>query len=115
VFLILYPFIDEEVLTSKIFAHNLFEDESLLGQLEKLLGLTAAKPFECVGTVREAQAAFYLSLTKMQREIRPLPRLLKVLTPQVLSGRNDWPDLEEKLLQSRAKNYLPDWAKKLVE
>jgi hypothetical protein len=114
VFLILYPFIEEELLTTKIFSHNLLADTSLLPELAKLLGLTSAKPFECVGTRDEAQAAFYLSITKIQTAKKPLPPLLAQLSPEVLSARTDWTELTQKLLAAQAPNFAPTWAQPLL-
>jgi UDP-N-acetyl-alpha-D-muramoyl-L-alanyl-L-glutamate epimerase len=46
---------------SAIFGKNLFEDKSLLGLYRQLWGIEGFKPFECVGTPEETQAAFYLA------------------------------------------------------
>jgi UDP-N-acetyl-alpha-D-muramoyl-L-alanyl-L-glutamate epimerase len=45
----------------KIFGHNLFQDESLLPLFKELWGAEGFKPFECVGTPEEVQAALYLA------------------------------------------------------
>jgi hypothetical protein len=115
VFLILYPFIETQVLTTKIFTHDLFTDETLLPVLQKLLGLTPAKPLECVGTRDEAQAAFYLCVTKLQQANQPLPPLLAQLIPEILPTRPDWPALVAKLLSERAPNFAPTWVQEWLK
>ncbi|MCL2194847.1 MAG: hypothetical protein FWB76_02735 [Oscillospiraceae bacterium] len=56
VYLMLAPFLSSAQ-TDKIFGENLLELQELSGELQGLLGQTAEKPFECVGTVAEAKAA----------------------------------------------------------
>jgi hypothetical protein len=60
VFLLLSAFIAKEKLVA-IFGHNLFEDAALESVFEELLGLRAMKPFDCVGTPKEAAAALFLA------------------------------------------------------
>jgi len=45
----------------EMFGHNLFEDAALLPLYRQLWGTEGFKPFECVGTPEEAQAACYLA------------------------------------------------------
>lgn len=44
-----------------IFKKNLFDDQNLVGTYRQLWGAEAFKPFECVGTPEETQAAIYLA------------------------------------------------------
>ena len=83
----------------EIFGHNLFEDTSLLPLYRQLWGETGFKPFECVGTPEETQAALYLAMhhhgysnTPVMRafernvlpEIKQPGRLVRdLLTPQL--------------------------------
>ena len=55
-FVILSPFINQETLIG-IFNKNLFNDMSLKPILMELTGIADIKPFECVGTVSEVNAA----------------------------------------------------------
>ncbi len=71
-FIILSPFVDKDVL-SNIYGNNLFDNESLLPYLKELCGLTAIKPFECVGTVEEV----CLALTATVQRYQTLPPLLQ--------------------------------------
>lgn len=56
VYIILSPFLPERALVS-IFGHNLLDDASLQTEFDQLLGRSATKPFECVGTIEEVRAA----------------------------------------------------------
>lgn len=86
VFASLYPFIGEKVI--KIFKKNLFEDKSLLPTMLQLIGLKKFKPFECVGTIKESQTAFYLSWKKYKEKFPgKLPILLKNFENKILSKK----------------------------
>ncbi len=54
--IILSPFIDKQDII-KIFDKDILDDDSLLPVLNELTGTTPVKPFECVGTVDEVNAA----------------------------------------------------------
>jgi len=60
VFAMLAAFLPKETL-ARTFGKNLFDDELLLPLYRELLGLEGFKPFECVGTPEETQAAFLLA------------------------------------------------------
>ncbi len=76
VYIILSPFLSPEELT-KIFGSNLLDKEELRADFIGLTGQAESKPFECVGTVREVNAA--LTETKRQYLARgeKLPLLLQ--------------------------------------
>jgi hypothetical protein len=57
-YIILSPFIDPEKLKN-IFGHDLLDDRELLPLLKQLTGIADEKPFECVGTVGEVNAALH--------------------------------------------------------
>jgi len=59
VYLMLAPFLPEDHMI-KIFGENLLESPHLTEELQALLGYRDEKPFECVGTIDEARAAFAL-------------------------------------------------------
>jgi UDP-N-acetylmuramoylalanine--D-glutamate ligase len=59
-FLILSAFLPKQELLD-IFKKNLFEDRNLLPTFQDILGFGKMKPFDCVGTFEEAQAALILS------------------------------------------------------
>jgi len=74
VYMTLYPYLKREELM-KIFGQDLFdastssvqEKKKLLLTIKSLIGWGRAKPFECVGTKKESQTAFNLSLKKARR------------------------------------------------
>ena len=73
-FIILSPFLKPEVLID-IFGSNLLEKESLRNYFKELAGIANEKPFECVGTVDEVNAALCMAIP-MYKE-NPLPLLLQ--------------------------------------
>ena len=73
-FIILSPFVEHTKLVS-IFAKDLFEDETLIPLLDQLTGITEEKPFECIGTLDEVNAAMKHCLEKFP--IDKLPPLLQ--------------------------------------
>ncbi|MDO5561496.1 MAG: hypothetical protein Q4G02_01850 [bacterium] len=98
VFLMLSPFIDEQILTTQIFDHNLFEDENLLTIFKQLLGLLPTKPLECVGSIEESQLAFYLTVNKYEAEGKNLPALLQQLKDEIFALPVDWQKRQQELL-----------------
>jgi len=71
-FVILSPFLTPEQLV-EIFGKNLLDDRELEGYFDELTGLSAIKPFECIGTVEEVNAALCLA----QNQYHDLPYLLQ--------------------------------------
>ena len=100
VFTILYPFLEEKELVGPIFPENLFEKESIVEVSKELMGLDSTKPFECVGTHEETQAAFYLSIKKWQKNNpgKELPIVLKEVNKKVLTNIPDLDKTAELLL-----------------
>lgn len=70
----LYPFLEKKQLL-RIFGRDLFENKKLLPAMKGLINPEIAKPFECVGTKKESQLAFKLSLEKAKKEGK-IPYLL---------------------------------------
>ena len=100
VFTILYPFVDEQQLTTKIFAENLFNKPTMKQTAQELMGLDATKPFECVGTHEETQTAFYLSIKKWQKTHpnEPLPVVLEFVNQTILKTVPDLATTAQMLL-----------------
>lgn len=67
------PFLSEDHLFG-IFGENLYEKASLAPILDQLTGVAENKPFECVGTIKEVNAALNASIRK--RQGKDLPALL---------------------------------------
>lgn len=103
--IILSPFIEEEKLIN-IFGKDLLNDQNLLGIFNELTGRSAIKPFECIGTVDEVNAA--LAGTISQNPGSNLRYLLHdyMGTPEYLKNK---PVHFKELLTSWDKNnFLPD-------
>ena len=66
-FIILAAFMDYEEVVD-IFNKDLLDDEDLLKDLKELLGETASKPFECVGTIDEVKTAMSLIVKRNNRD-----------------------------------------------
>ena len=76
-FLMLALFIGKKEIIG-IFKKNLFADNSLLPLFQDLLGFGKIKPFDCVGTFEESQAALFLASKKFKNEI-----IIKSLLPKI--------------------------------
>lgn len=74
VFGIMSPFIELEELTG-IFGSNMLDDESMIPVFDKLIGETAEKPFECVGTRGELNTAICMAISKWEAQGKKLPKL----------------------------------------
>ena len=76
VFSVLSPFLDYDRLC-EIFGGDLLSDADLLADFDGLVGLSAVKPFDCVGTVREINFALCKTLEQFEKAHHPLPVLLR--------------------------------------
>lgn len=83
VFLMFSPFISKKELIN-IFKKNLFAENSLIPLFRDLLGFGKLKPFDCVGTFEESQAALFLASKKFKNEIVIKTFLHKIKNPQKL-------------------------------
>jgi len=114
---IIFPFLAEEKMTA-YFGKNLFEDEKLWPIAQELLGLSKAKPFDCVGTHEETIAAFYLSVQIYNNLKKKLPSLLSRVSHELLNNpklqngpeaENDYKLRAQKILYSwNDENSLPE-------
>ncbi|MBK9291042.1 MAG: hypothetical protein IPM52_05395 [Bacteroidetes bacterium] len=73
---ILAPFLHPNELT-RIFGKDILSDLQLMPVLESLAGLTDEKPFECVGTTNEVQAAIDYLIRRNHNPTNDLPKALK--------------------------------------
>ncbi len=106
----LAPFVGEEKMAA-IFGENLFEKVSLAPILDQLTGAAENKPFECVGTIDEVNAA--LQETIRQKKESKLPSLLQHYKNQqsAIPGQNNFNEFlndfhEPHALQPRFKTLL---------
>lgn len=63
-YIIISPFIDTKTMNA-IFGHDLLDDPDLEFYFKELCGLTAVKPFECVGTIEEVYLAMNQLILKI--------------------------------------------------
>jgi len=68
---ILSPFIPR-IEMEHIFGKNLFEDAGLIRYLKELTGIDEVKPFECVGTIDEVNAALHMYIHQHSKEKWPV-------------------------------------------
>lgn len=110
VFAMLSAFIEEPMLT-EIFNGNLYENETLLPLFRQLLGTEGFKPFECVGTPEETQAAFVLAHRRGNYEETPAMRcfvaevLPKIVNPEALITEALTPSQEHRI----PERFLPSF------
>lgn len=106
VFLMLFPFVDEKLLTNQVFSSNLFQDLSLLPTFKQLADPSLDKPLECVGTDEEVRLALKMSINHYIENSQPLPAVLSELqswladqpiNDQLLEEWNSDHNLDEKL------------------
>ena len=99
-FIILSTFIPAEKM-KKIFGKDLFGDEELLDTLWQLTGDSKEKPFECVGTIEEVNAALDRIILERKDD---LPVLLKTYKSNRKSGKKTG----EKVFNHLMDAYDPD-------
>jgi len=106
VYMILYPFVSKDELLS-IFGSDLFEKKELLLILKELIGEKEVKPFECVGTRKEALAALYLSYKKGENSY-----LLKYFEKNILPKHKNWEEMVIEVMDHWNKNnFIPKYFK----
>jgi len=94
---ILFPFLGEQQMVS-IFGKNVFENADLLTTALDLIGKTKNKPFDCVGTYQESQAAFYLCYRwYVDRELE-MPSMLMLLAETHLTNQVELAEIAKNLL-----------------
>jgi UDP-N-acetylmuramoylalanine--D-glutamate ligase len=77
----LAPFLNKSEILG-IFGKNLFAENSLLQLFQDLLGFGKLKPFDCVGTFEESQAALFLASKKYKNDI-----VIKTLLPKIRNSQ----------------------------
>ncbi|MEI6900186.1 MAG: hypothetical protein WCL00_09925, partial [Bacteroidota bacterium] len=65
-YIILSPFLEGERL-KMIFGKDLLDDPNLVSLLDELTGISATKPFDCVGTIDEVNAALILCMNRINQ------------------------------------------------
>jgi UDP-N-acetyl-alpha-D-muramoyl-L-alanyl-L-glutamate epimerase len=113
-YVILSPFVQQEKL-ELVFGKNLLQDVDLWPLLRQLSGMTGSKPFECIGTVEEVNAALQMTIPLIhENELPALLRLYKESESYLtyrdvdsvgllhsFNGNHFLPDAYEALLRSK--------------
>jgi UDP-N-acetyl-alpha-D-muramoyl-L-alanyl-L-glutamate epimerase len=108
--IMLSPFIEHNRLI-EIFGSDLWENSGLVSYLEQLTGIASEKPFECVGTIDEINAALGYMLTKASAH--SLPFLLNHY--KKYKTINDPGSLESHLRYWNAEHALDERFGKLLK
>ena len=106
VYLSLAPFLSPKKM-KKIFGQNYFYRPEIISHLEKLVGLKKHKPFDCVGTEKEAILALGLTLEKHRLNNNPIPPALLALARKLKLNQKRIKNLKKKILSGwNKKNFL---------
>jgi hypothetical protein len=106
-FTLLYPFLHAYEV-ERIFGADLFARAEALPVLRELLGFTAHKPFECVGTTEEILVALYLGVQKAKAQDGALPAVLRHVEAEILPRHPNLPQRVENLLHAWSdQHHLP--------
>ena len=60
----------------RIFGRDILTDPAIIEHIQALVGLREVKPFECVGTREESQAALVLTVQRLRDEGLDVPKEL---------------------------------------
>jgi hypothetical protein len=103
-YIILSPFVPQEKLET-VFGKNLLQDVDLWPLLRQLSGMTVTKPFDCIGTIDEVNAALQMTLGTIPES--DLPVLLKLYKDSELYLRYKDFDTHALLYFFNENHYLP--------
>jgi len=107
VYSILYPFVSNADLKN-IFGKDLFTKKELLPLLFELVEEKEIKPWECVGTRREARVALYLGWKRNVIRDLEQPYLLEFFAENLMSQCKDWEKEAETIMNNwDNKNNIP--------
>jgi hypothetical protein len=102
--IILSPFIGENELL-QIFGKNLWQDPLLRRYFDQLTGIAEEKPFDCVGTVNEVNAAIQEVIKRKEEETLPL--LLQHYMQQYTSLSRHFDSFRQVLADRSGKHNIP--------
>jgi len=111
VYIILSPFLDESGM-QRIFGENLLDKIELKPIFNRLIGIMPEKPFECVGSYNEVNAALQTLIKQYQERSIPLPALLKYYSE--LDGIQKY-SLEEYCRSFDNNNLIPEFFLNLLK
>jgi len=104
-YIILSPFLKPDTMAS-VFGKNLLDDPTLEKTLEELSGIVDIKPFECIGTVAEVNAAMSETVKMYKKD--ELPYLLKIFQQQSRSMISSPVDIQQSLKHLEPDHFVPD-------
>jgi len=111
-YIILSPFIEQDIL-QRIFGRNLLEDITLLPVLNDLIGGTKVKPFDCIGTIDEVNAALCATIRKLPEE--SLSRLLVEYKASETFRKFEKFSIDQLLASYDEVHFLPEKFEKLLK
>lgn len=111
--LILSPFLSREEIV-RIFGRDMLEDPDMLDDFRKLTGMEKEKPFECVGSRDEVNAAVSLTIDQLEEKGEPLPCLLAYYKQSGLYRKDD-PANRQFFTYFDSENLLPPACLALVK
>jgi hypothetical protein len=103
-YIILSPFLDSVQLES-IFGNDLLNDPDLLPVLNELTGISQTKPFDCIGTIDEVNAALVNLIRKLPDT--ELPTLLREYKASEAYARYQQTDYQSMLGTFNPEHFLP--------
>ncbi len=106
VFACLSAFLPKKTLEG-IFGQDLFSNEELVPLFRELLGLAGSKPFECVGSPEETQAAFFLAHKRGEHEKSPAMQMF--LTEDLPMMKNPETIVANALTQKKEHSVPPEY------
>jgi hypothetical protein len=104
-YIILSPFLKPETLAG-LFGKNLLDEPGLEKAIEELSGIADNKPFECIGTVEEVNAALD-EMVKMYKKDE-LPYLLRMFKQRGRSVSSSPADFQQRLHHLESDHFVPD-------
>ncbi len=111
IFMLMSAFLPKEKIVT-IFGKNLYENTELLSTFKALLGITATKPFECVGTPEESELALTLAHNNHSYDD---DLLMQFFIQEVLPNIPNQNDLQTKLLKVQNIDTIPQGFQEIYE
>jgi UDP-N-acetyl-alpha-D-muramoyl-L-alanyl-L-glutamate epimerase len=104
-FIILSPFLEPAELVG-IFGSNLLDDPDLSFYFDQLCGLEEEKPFDCIGTIDEVNAALHAAINKYRDE--NIPVLLQRYKQSLNCNTDNDNSFRDLLTQFNTRHFIPD-------
>jgi hypothetical protein len=111
VYIILSPFLSEKEVVD-IFGKNMLSDMNMLTDFEKLIGREPEKPFECVGSIDEVNAALQEVISQYKTKGLPLPKLPEIYEGIGVTKEYNISDLCDSY---NDENYVPECFSKVLK